>query len=75
MFLGLGGKTAFLDFGNLSYLKPNPRMEKIYDIKQFLQYTGRDSNNAFIFGGGISQRPSNEKLGEVLHIIVDTCNI
>lgn len=55
----------------MSHLKPYSRVEKLYNIKTFLKHIDRDSSNSFIFGGGISQRPSNGKLGEVLYIIID----
>ncbi|XP_072749056.1 ester hydrolase C11orf54 homolog isoform X2 [Anoplolepis gracilipes] len=63
---GIGGETAIIELGDESYLSPVPRMEKIYDIEQIVRYLGRSHHNSFIFGNGISTRPSNGKLGELV---------
>lgn len=70
IFLGICGQTTFIELGDFSYMQL--KMEKKYNIKDILRYLGRNYSNSFIFGNGVSRRPSNGALGEV-YIIVNSC--
>ncbi|KMQ89890.1 ester hydrolase c11orf54-like protein [Lasius niger] len=63
---GLCGKPALMEVGDLSYLNPNPRKDKIYHINPILKFLNRHCNNSFIFGTGISEHPNDGTLGENL---------
>ncbi|XP_072748913.1 ester hydrolase C11orf54 homolog isoform X2 [Anoplolepis gracilipes] len=63
---GICGKAAIIEVGDRTYLEPNPRLDKIYIIREILTAIGRSYNLSYIFGNGFIQRPSNAKLGELV---------
>ncbi|XP_029661344.1 ester hydrolase C11orf54 homolog isoform X1 [Formica exsecta] len=61
---GICGQTTFIELGDFSYMQL--KVEKKYNIKDILRYLGRNYSNSFIFGNGVSRRPSNGTLGELV---------
>ncbi|GAB1862818.1 Ester hydrolase C11orf54-like protein [Camponotus japonicus] len=62
---GLCGNTALLEVGSLANLFPFPRLNKIYDFRDFLNGTGRCNINNFIIGASIHPS-SNTWFGQLI---------
>ncbi|XP_026830262.1 ester hydrolase C11orf54 homolog [Ooceraea biroi] len=62
---GLCGNPAILEIGSLSYLFPQPRLDKKYYFKNILRQLNLTSQDNFIIGAGNHSYPPNYDHSEV----------